>query len=250
MLARLFARFLSDERVIKHYVAAGAIFGEAVSYLGHGECIGFKGRLDDYATWEREIIRRGYVPYSVDQLTAYGGYDLPLPPLRKAEPDEEVSSHAEFYRDNFLGKVKPAVDLAAMLSGIPQAVWGTWRQPSTEHLPHSHDPSLRQLKEKPEEDGYTTPGWYFVDEIHHKVFGPFTDPTTATGAYRRYRRRGTDADPWRTQPELDVIRDEIEEGVAPHGHSAGDSCADCAARFDCKYVFDPYNTNGDCLAEK
>lgn len=28
------------------------------------------------------------------------------------------------------------------------------------------------------------------------------------------------------------------------------TCDDCPARFDCEYVLDAYNTDGDCLAEK
>jgi MoaA/NifB/PqqE/SkfB family radical SAM enzyme len=28
------------------------------------------------------------------------------------------------------------------------------------------------------------------------------------------------------------------------------SCDDCSARKTCEWAFDPYNTNGDCLAEK
>ena len=28
------------------------------------------------------------------------------------------------------------------------------------------------------------------------------------------------------------------------------TCDFCSRRFECVFVFDPYNTNGDCLAEK
>jgi hypothetical protein len=28
------------------------------------------------------------------------------------------------------------------------------------------------------------------------------------------------------------------------------TCDDCQAKRTCPYVFDPYNTDGDCLAEK
>ena len=28
------------------------------------------------------------------------------------------------------------------------------------------------------------------------------------------------------------------------------TCDDCAAATECEFVFDPYNTDGDCLAEK
>lgn len=28
------------------------------------------------------------------------------------------------------------------------------------------------------------------------------------------------------------------------------TCDDCPARWTCEWAFDPYNTDGDCLAEK
>lgn len=28
------------------------------------------------------------------------------------------------------------------------------------------------------------------------------------------------------------------------------TCDGCPARFDCEYAYDPYNTDGDCLAAK
>lgn len=35
----------------------------------------------------------------------------------------------------------------------------------------------------------------------------------------------------------------LEEGVVF-------TCDGCSAAHDCEFVFDPYNTDGDCLAEK
>lgn len=37
----LIEKFLSDTQVERRYVGAGGIFGDAVSYIYMGECIGF-----------------------------------------------------------------------------------------------------------------------------------------------------------------------------------------------------------------
>ncbi len=37
--------------------------------------------------------------------------------------------------------------------------------------------------------------------------------------------------------------------IQSHGH-ASFTCDRCSAANECDYAFDPYNTNGDCLAEK
>lgn len=52
--------------------------------------------------------------------------------------------------------------------------------------------------------------------------------------------------PW-TDRELEYMRKRSNE-VDPEG--LGFTCDDCGAKRNCALVFDPYNTNGDCLAEK
>lgn len=41
-----------------------------------------------------------------------------------------------------------------------------------------------------------------------------------------------------------VIASHVEFGIDAF------TCDDCPARYTCKLAFDPYNTDGDCLAEK
>ena len=55
--------------------------------------------------------------------------------------------------------------------------------------------------------------------------------------------------PARTPARLAGLRVHSNElnGGEPHG---GYTCDACGARFTCAFVFDGYNTNGDCLAEK
>ncbi len=55
------------------------------------------------------------------------------------------------------------------------------------------------------------------------------------------------------RPSLDPITANARKRMLPviqsHGH-ADFTCDRCAAANECDYAFDPYNTNGDCLAEK
>lgn len=41
---------------------------------------------------------------------------------------------------------------------------------------------------------------------------------------------------------------EMNGGVGPHGFKL--SCDECGARHTCEFATDPYNINGDCLADK
>ena len=54
----------------------------------------------------------------------------------------------------------------------------------------------------------------------------------------------------RTEEELEAIRNEIDDRMGEMGYSSGDTCNDCARRYVCTLVFDPYNTDGDCLYSK
>jgi hypothetical protein len=53
-----------------------------------------------------------------------------------------------------------------------------------------------------------------------------------------------------TEDQLTALRiastTDIEEGTPPISFT----CDDCGARYTCEYVFDWYNTDGDCMAEK
>ena len=68
-----FVSFLSDRTVEARYVRAGGRFGDAVSYVYMGECIGFKRMLHAWARWEKEYARRGYRTLSLDTFEEYGG---------------------------------------------------------------------------------------------------------------------------------------------------------------------------------
>jgi hypothetical protein len=43
----------------------------------------------------------------------------------------------------------------------------------------------------------------------------------------------------------------LQKAVLPEGfHELKFTCADCKDADTCDFAFDPYNTNGDCLAMK
>ncbi len=54
-----------------------------------------------------------------------------------------------------------------------------------------------------------------------------------------------------TDAQLAADRAKIVAMYAEHGEAIDAfTCDDCGARFTCTLVFDAYNTDGDCLAEK
>lgn len=110
-----FSRFLSDKNVEKRYVRAGGEFGQAVSYLYMGECIGFKNLLSKWQKWEAEYARRGYRTLPIDDFIEYGGYGKPLEGLGvKRNENEKIVSHAQIYRRLYLGRIQPAIDFEKM----------------------------------------------------------------------------------------------------------------------------------------
>ena len=135
-------RFMTDKQVEKHYAEAGRIFGDAVSYIYMGECVGFADLLAKWEKWEAEYAKRGYRTLPVDDFVAYGGYGTPLENLsaKRAEGEETVF-HAKIYREVYLGKIKSAVNLSELMKPVPtndsgtqpepQAQFGTYFVPST-----------------------------------------------------------------------------------------------------------------------
>ena len=112
----MFERFMTDKRIEKRYAEAGRIFGDAVSYIYMGECVGFDSMLAKWEKLEAEYAKRGYRTLPVDDFVAYGGYGTPLNDLgvRRAKGEEPVF-HAKIYREVYLGKIRPAVNLSELM---------------------------------------------------------------------------------------------------------------------------------------
>ena len=132
-------RFMTDKWIEKRYAEAGRIFGDAVSYIYMGECVGFYSMLAKWEKLEAEYAKRGYRTLPVDDFLAYGGYGTPLKDLgvRRAEGEEPVF-HAKIYREVYLGKIRPAVNLSELMRPAEpneppesRAQVGTYFVPST-----------------------------------------------------------------------------------------------------------------------
>jgi hypothetical protein len=126
---------MNDQNVEKKYVSAGAQFGDAVSYLYMGECIGFESMLNRWADWEQEYVERGYRTVALDDFIELGGYGKSIDHLlgQKLEENEEPIFHAQIYRDNYLGKVPPVINLNKMINGNKNLKVGNYVLPSTKH---------------------------------------------------------------------------------------------------------------------
>lgn len=112
-----FVKLMSDKKVEKRYLSSGASFGDAVSYIYMGQCVGFESMLDDWAEWEKEYSTRGYKTISIDDFLSFGGYGKSIDHLlgKKRKRNEKPILHAEIYRELYLGKIKPAVNLKKMM---------------------------------------------------------------------------------------------------------------------------------------
>ena len=131
---RLIRRFFSDSGVEKRYVSAGAVFGDAVSYIFLGESVGFESMLRRWKKWEEEYSLRGFRTISLDRFIDLGGYGKPLDDVIniKREEGEKPIFHAGIYREKFLGKTIAAVDLERMMNGEEVLRWKQYALPSTE----------------------------------------------------------------------------------------------------------------------
>ena len=127
----LWVKRLSDKEVQDNYVQAGVDFGDAVSYIYMGECLGFEKMLFDWAKWELEYSMRGYKTISLDDFIEYGGYGKPLNGLGiKRKPEEKVILHAEIYTKKYSNNGKPVLDLKKIIE-TGEAQSGMYILPST-----------------------------------------------------------------------------------------------------------------------
>jgi hypothetical protein len=138
----IFLRFLRDRTVEKYYIAVGRVFGNAVSYIYMGECVGFETLLASWEKWETEYSRRGYRTLPLDDFVEYGGYGIPLKNVgKKRSRCEEGISHAKIYREEHLGKIPPAINISNMMGGGEEqgspkshTTIGTYFLPSTKKI--------------------------------------------------------------------------------------------------------------------
>lgn len=121
-----------DEEVVQKYVDTGAEFGDAVSMIYMGECIGFEDLLKRWEDAERAYASLGYRTVSLDDFISYGGYGEEITALQVARDEgEEPVYHATYYREHFLGK---SMMVSVEPVGDSGAFTGQYIRPSTEHL--------------------------------------------------------------------------------------------------------------------
>jgi len=99
-----------------------------------GECIGFEKLLRKWEKWEIEYARRGFRTISVDKFTDLGGYGKSIDDLLRQvrDSDENPKYHAKIYREEFLGKMEPSIDLNGIMNNPNKIHVTTYRLPSTE----------------------------------------------------------------------------------------------------------------------
>lgn len=118
-------KFLSDEWIEKKYIQAGRIFGDAVSYSYMGESGNMTSLLNAYDSWESEYARRGFRTINLDDFVALGGYGQELNKnllRQRRDANEPAVLHAKIYRERFLGKIEPVVQIEKMFEdGQPQS---------------------------------------------------------------------------------------------------------------------------------
>lgn len=126
--------FDSERRVVRRYLKAGAEFGNAVSYIYLGECVGFDSMLSRWENAERDYVNLGYKAIALDDFVEHGGYGVNIDHLVRVPLNgEEPVYHAGLYRVGFLHKIPSAGVIEKVLrTGKPCS--GTYTLPSTKNL--------------------------------------------------------------------------------------------------------------------
>ena len=120
------------EYVVEQYLRAGALFGEALSYLYMGESVDFSKLRERWAMFERQYAALGYRTISVDDFIEYGGYGVLVDHLLRIQRriDEPPVLHSEIFSMRYSGGFEPAIDIEHLLSD-GKAQTGTYRLPTT-----------------------------------------------------------------------------------------------------------------------
>lgn len=133
-----FLALISDQRALNKYLKSGAAIGDAVSYSYLGEPVGFEQMLDTWDKWERLVASRGYKTFMIDDFINYGGYGVGIAHFgEKRAVGEEAILYATIYREKFLHKIAPAIDLNELLNpkdGVSKPQIGTYTLPSNKDV--------------------------------------------------------------------------------------------------------------------
>lgn len=122
---------MSDRKVEKQYVSAGAKLGDALSYSYLGIPVGLSILIDIWEEWETEYSKRGYRTVSLDSFINYGGgYTKNLNGIGiKREEGEELISHVARYRRLYPGELRSVISVKKVTK---RSFMGRYTLPSTE----------------------------------------------------------------------------------------------------------------------
>lgn len=101
------------EYIVEQYIRSGAVFGEALSYLHMGECVGFQGMKERFAKLERLYADLGYRTIPLEDFLEYGGYGKAIDHLvrvKRAEGEEPIL-HAITFQQRYEQGILPGLDV-------------------------------------------------------------------------------------------------------------------------------------------
>jgi hypothetical protein len=110
-IARQYA-IVRREWVVEQYVRSGAVFGEALSYLYMGECVGFHSMKERWAKLERLYAELGYRTIPLEDFLEYGGYGKRIDHLVRVyrADGERAVLHSVTFQDRYAQGVMPSLD--------------------------------------------------------------------------------------------------------------------------------------------
>lgn len=118
-------------KIARKYLEAGTIVGDCASYAHLGEAVGMESFVESWAKWERKYAALGFRTISLDEFIKAGGYGQDIKGrlyvLRRE--NEEPVYHAELYKQHYLGKIRPVVNVNLLTSEVQV---GEFLMPSTE----------------------------------------------------------------------------------------------------------------------
>jgi hypothetical protein len=103
---------LRREYIVEQYVRSGAVFGEALSYLYMGECVGFHGMKERWTQLERLYAGLGYRTISLESFVEYGGYGKAIDHLVRVKraDDEQPVFHSVTFQQRYAQGILPELD--------------------------------------------------------------------------------------------------------------------------------------------
>lgn len=107
--------------VERWYLDRGAFIGDALSYSYMGKAVGFDRMLKRLVSWEYEYARRGFMPVSLDDFVAFGGYGENISKLLRVPHNGKPVYHAREFL-NEPDDMTPLIDMKALMEGKAQIV--------------------------------------------------------------------------------------------------------------------------------